>query len=67
MKPFSEMPVVFRDYIVTKASREFNAKFFGSPESELYLREQEEELYQQVMEYEMDTGRYNMMSDIGRD
>lgn len=67
MKPFSEMPVVFRDYIVTKASREFNAKFFGSPESELYLREQEAELYQQVMEYEMDTGRYNMMSDIGRD
>lgn len=67
MKPFSEMPVVFRDYIVTKASREFNAKFFGSPESETYLREQEAELYQQVMEYEMDTGRYNMMSDIGRD
>lgn len=67
LKPFSEMPVVFRDYIVTKASREFNAKFFGSPESELYLREQEAELYQQVMEYEMDTGRYNMMSDIGRD
>uniref|UniRef100_A0A7G9IRE9 Phage tail fiber protein/T7-like tail tubular protein A n=1 Tax=Citrobacter phage NS1 TaxID=2766968 RepID=A0A7G9IRE9_9CAUD len=66
-KPFSEMPAIFRDYIVTKASREFNAKFFGSPESELYLREQEAELYQQVMEYEMDTGRYNMMSDIGRD
>lgn len=67
LKLFSEMPVVFRDYIVTKASREFNAKFFGSPESENYLREQEQELYQMVMEYEMDTGRYNMMSDIGRD
>ncbi len=67
LKPFSEMPVVFRDYIVTKASREFNAKFFGSPESEQYLREQEQELYQQVMEYEMDSGRYNMMSSIGRD
>lgn len=67
LKPYSEMPVVFRDYIVTKASREFNAKFFGSPEAEQYLREQEAELYQQVMEYEMDTGRYNMMSSIGRD
>ncbi|QUE30115.1 tail fiber protein / tail tubular protein A [Enterobacter phage IME278] len=67
LKPFSEMPSVFRDYIVTKASREFNAKFFGSPESEAYLREQEAELYQQVMEYEMDTGRYNMMDSIGRD
>lgn len=67
MKLFSEMPTVFRDYIVTKASREFNAKFFGSPESESYLREQEVELYQQVMEYEMDTGRYNLMDGIGRD
>lgn len=67
LKPYGEMPVVFRDYIVTKASREFNAKFFGSPEAEMYLREQEAELYQQVMEYEMDTGRYNMMSSIGRD
>lgn len=67
LKSFNEMPTCFRDYIVTKASREFNAKFFGSPESELYLREQEQELYQQIMEYEMDTGRYNMMSDIGRD
>lgn len=67
LKPYSEMPTCFRDYIVIKASREFNAKFFGSPESELYLREQEQELYQQIMEYEMDTGRYNMMSDIGRD
>lgn len=67
LKPYHEMPTVFRDYIVTKASREFNAKFFGNPESELFLREQEQELYQQVMEYEMDTGRYNMMSSIGRD
>lgn len=67
LKPYSEMPTVFRDYIVTKASREFNAKFFGNPESEQYLREQEAELYQQVMEYEMDTGRYNMMDSIGRD
>lgn len=67
LKPYHEMPTVFRDYIVTKASREFNAKFFGSPESEAYLRQQEMELYQQVMEYEMDTGRYNMMSSIGRD
>lgn len=67
LKPFNEMPPAFRDYIVTKASREFNAKFFGSPESEAFLREQEAELYMQVMEYEMDTGRYNMMSDIGRD
>lgn len=67
LKMYYEMPPVFRDYIVTKASREFNAKFFGSPESEQYLREQEQELYQQVMEYEMDSGRYNMMSSIGRD
>lgn len=67
LKPFSEMPTVFRDYIVAKASREFNAKFFGSPESELFLREQEQELYMMINEYELDTGRYNLMDGIGRE
>lgn len=67
LKPFSEMPVVFRDYIVAKASREFNAKFFGSPESETFLQEQERELYLMIMEYELDTGRYNLMDGVGRE
>ena len=67
LKSFSEMPAVFRDYIVAKASREFNAKFFGSPESEAFLREQEQELYTMIMEYELDTGRYNLMDGIGRE
>lgn len=67
LKPFSEMPPVFRDYIVAKASREFNAKFFGSPESEQFLREQEQELYMMINEYELDTGRYNLMDGIGRE
>lgn len=67
LKPYDEMPTVFRDYIVAKASREFNAKFFGSPESEDFLRQQEQELYMQINEYELDTGRYNMLDGIGRD
>lgn len=67
LKPFSEMPSVFRDYIVAKASREFNAKFFGSPESETFLREQERDLYILINEYELDTGRYNLMDGIGRE
>lgn len=67
LKPYNEMPTVFRDYIVAKASREFNAKFFGSPESEVFLREQEQELYMMIMEYELDTGRYNLMDGIGRE
>lgn len=67
LKPFSEMPTVFRDYIVAKASREFNAKFFGSAESEVFLSEQERELYIAINEYELDTGRYNLMDGIGRE
>lgn len=67
LKPYSEMPTVFRDYIVAKASREFNAKFFGSPESDQFLREQEQDLYMMIMEYELDTGRYSLMDGIGRE
>ncbi|UZT50108.1 tail fiber protein / tail tubular protein A [Enterobacter phage 01_vB_Eclo_IJM] len=54
--------------MTTSSPRQAESSTLSSsvPEAEQYLREQEAELYQQVMEYEMDTGRYNMMSSIGR-
>lgn len=60
-KTFSEMPVCFRSYIVAKASRRFNIRFFGAGEIEGSLQEQEAEAWQQVMEYELDYGGYNML------
>lgn len=63
-RPFGEMPDCFRNLIVAKAGRLFNAQFFGSPEAEAMLREMEVEHYQECMEYEMDYGKYNMLDDI---
>lgn len=61
-QPFDEMPTCFRDLIVTKASRMFNAKFFGDANVDAYLAQQEREAYIQSMEYEMDYSASNMLS-----
>ncbi|QNJ57270.1 tail tube protein A [Pseudomonas phage Stalingrad] len=61
LAPFNEMPECFRAYIVTKASRRFNMFFFGAPEIEGHLAEQEEQQYRAIMEYELDFGQFNML------
>ncbi|WYV70504.1 tail protein [Dickeya phage BIM BV-99] len=60
-KTFSEMPECFRSYIVAKASRRFNIRFFGAGEIEGSLQEQESEAWQQCQEYELDYGGFNMI------
>ena len=61
LKDFSEMPECFRSYIVVKASRRFNIRFFGAGEIEGSLQEQEAEAWQQCQEYELDYGGFNMI------
>ncbi|QNJ57472.1 tail tube protein A [Pseudomonas phage Waldo5] len=61
LKLFSEMPECFRSYIVTKASRRFNIRFFGAAEVETSLAEQEKDAWQQCQEYELDYGGFNMI------
>lgn len=61
LKEFSEMPECFRSYIVAKASRRFNIRFFGAAEIEGYLQEQEQEAWAICNEYELDYGNYNML------
>lgn len=61
-KTFSEMPECFRSYIVAKASRRFNIRFFGAGEIEGSLQEQESEAWQQCQEYELDYGGFNMIN-----
>lgn len=61
LKEFDEMPECFRTLIVTKAARQFNSRFFGAPEVEGTLAEEEREAQMAVMEYEMDYGNYNML------
>lgn len=61
LRDYDEMPEVYRSWIVTKAARQFNNRFFGAPEIEAVLAEEEAEAYRAVNEYELDYGNYNML------
>jgi len=61
LKSFEEMPVQFRTYIIAKASRRFNIRFFGAAEIEATLQEEENDAWQAVQEYELDYGKFNML------
>ena len=61
LNEFSEMPEVYRQWIVAKAARQFNNRFFGAPEVDGALAEEEREAYINVMEYDLDYGQYNML------
>lgn len=61
LREYDEMPECFRYWIVTKASRQFNNRFFGAPEVEGVLQEEEDEAHRLCMEYEIDYGGYNML------
>lgn len=62
-KTFNEMPEVFKSYIVTKAAKEFNIRFFGAPEIDTVLGNELIDLQQAVFEYEADYGAYNIFED----
>ena len=61
LRDYDEMPECFRYWIVTKASRQFNNRFFGAPEVDGVLKEEEDEARRLCMEYEVDYGGYNML------
>ncbi|WP_053269389.1 phage tail protein [Pseudomonas chlororaphis] len=61
LREYQEMPECFRTYIVAKASRRFNIRFFGAGEIEGSLQEQEAAAWTDCQEYELDYGNYNML------
>lgn len=61
LREFDEMPECYRHLIVTKAARQFNSRFFGAPEVDGTLQEEEAEAKQACFEYELDYGNYNML------
>lgn len=61
LKDYDEMPECFRSWIVAKASRQFNARFFGAAEVEASLQEEEREAQMRCFEYELDYGQFNML------
>lgn len=61
MKQLSEMPECFRAYIVARASRRFQIRFFGAGELEGALQEQEKDAWADCQTYELDFGGFNMI------
>ena len=61
LREFYEMPECFRYWIVPKAARQFNNRFFGAPEIDAVLAEEEHEAKMQCHEYELDFGSFNML------
>lgn len=65
LRTFDEMPEAFKSYIVTKAAKEFNIRFFGAPEIDTVLSNELIDLERTVFEYEADYGAYNIFEDSG--
>ena len=61
LREFDEIPECYRHLIVAKAARQFNSRFFGAPEVDGALQEEEAEAKQACFEYELDYGNYNML------
>ncbi|WP_165678724.1 phage tail protein [Metapseudomonas otitidis] len=61
LKSFDEMPIQFRTYIVARAARRFNIRFFGAAEIEASLQLEEQDAWQAVQEFELDYGAFNML------
>jgi len=61
LREYDQMPECFRSYVVAKASRRFNIRFFGAGEIEGSLQEQELAAWADCQEYELDYGNYNML------
>lgn len=61
LRTFDEMPECFRSWIVTRAARQFNSRFFGAPEVDAVLEAEEKEAQRDCFEYELDYGQYNMI------
>ena len=61
LREYYEMPECFQHLIVTKAARRFNNSFFGAPEIDAVLAEEEQEAKIACAEYELDFGNFNML------
>lgn len=61
LREYYEMPECFQYLIVTKAARRFNNSFFGAPEIDAVLAEEEQEAKIACAEYELDFGNFNML------
>ena len=62
LRPLEEMPECFRRWIVARASRKFAFRFFGSPDVDQMLKEEEGLAQMDCNVYELDYGKYNALT-----
>lgn len=62
LKDYSEMPYCFREWIVKRAARRFNQRFFGDDTLDQQLAQDEQEAEMDCKTFEIDFGNYNMFT-----
>ena len=60
---FGDLPDVFQRYITAKAAREFQIAYLGVPELVQMALQKEQEAWQAIVQYDLDTGGYNMLEN----
>lgn len=60
---FEDLPAPARNYIVAKATRRFQARFMGAAELDAEAGQEETEAWQNLQEFELDFGQYNILTD----
>ncbi|WP_442108497.1 hypothetical protein [Pseudomonas sp. NUPR-001] len=58
---FEDLPEVVRKYVTVKSSKIFQARSVGAQELDREAREELQEAYQALQEYELDFGAYNQV------
>lgn len=61
--PFEELPVIFRKYITVRAARVFQMRYLTSGDIDAHLQLEESAAYADIVDYELMTGNYNVLSD----
>ena len=65
MVPFEDMPEVARQYITSKAAREFQVRYLGDQALTEELARYEAEAWMLLQEYELDLNDFNMLEMTG--
>lgn len=59
---FEDLPDCFKNYIAARAAIDFQARYFGDQQVSQDLQYNMQEAYQDIVQYDMDMGSYNMLN-----
>ncbi|MBS5519650.1 MAG: hypothetical protein KHX13_04875 [Acidaminococcus intestini] len=59
---FEDLPDCFKSYIAARAAIDFQSRYFGDQQVSQDLQYNMQEAYQDIVQYDMDMGNYNMLN-----